>query len=235
MPTEWHESYTDRVEGLPPSILRDLERRCRTKGRGRVEAVPADTPLDGLEHPRIEQAVNDVVSAYARKKERSARDAAKKRQSRHETDVPLTRSVEASCSATDTDEVPSLEPLSISVPPASVTRSVSRVDADVPPASAVDLTCHETIESAAGHHEDEDASGAETDDTGCQEDMPARTMSAAVPDVTPDVPSASTSRRERVGIFRDGTVLRTGTANEKQAEPTTRVSRSRSSIFAAGR
>jgi len=223
MPTEWHESYADRVEGLPPSILRDLEKRCRTKGRGRVEPVPADTPLDGLEHPRIEQAVNDVVSAYARKKERSARDAAKKRQSLRQTDVPLTRSVEAD----DTDpEPPSLEPLSISVPPASVATAVPQAQSDVPP----DLTCHETIESAAGHFEEEDASEAETD-TECHEDMPARTMSAAVPDVPSDTKClASTSRRERVGG-----IFRAHSADEKKAEPSTRhecQSRSRSSIFA---
>ena len=195
-----------------------------------MEPVPADTPLDGLEHPCIEQAVNDVVSAYARKKERSARDAAKKRQSRRDdtsTDVPRTRSVEADLHEVQCHdpEPPSLEPLSISVPPASVaTAKLS----DVPPASAVDLTCHETIESAASHFDEEDASGAETD----EDDMPAWTMSAAVPDVTPQ---ASTSRWECVGIFRDGTVLRTGTANEKKAEPTTHVSQSQSSIFAAGR
>jgi hypothetical protein len=225
MPTEWHESYADRVEGLPPSILRDLEKRCRTKGRGRVEPVPADTPLDGLEHPRIEQAVNDVVSAYARKKERSARDAAKKRQSLRAADVPSDVPSATETGAVVDPEPPSLEPLSISVPPASV---ASRVDTDVPP----DLTCHETIESAAGHFEEEDASEAETD-TECHEDMPARTMSAAVPDVPSDVPSASTSRRERVGgIFRVGTAH---SADEKKAEPSTRhecQSRSRSSIFA---
>jgi hypothetical protein len=214
MPTEWHESYTDRVEGLPPSILRDLEKRCRTKGRGRVEAVPDDTPLDGLEHPRIEQAVNDVVAAYSRKKERSARDAAKKRQSRRDdtsTDVPC-----------HDPEPPSLEPLSISVPPASAVTA---------PASAVDLTCHETIESAAGHHEEEDASEAETE----EEDMPARTVSA-VPSDVPSLTQSVSSRRERVGIFRVGTAQTLRVADEKKAEPPRRsLVKSRSSIFAAGR
>lgn len=220
MPTEWHESYTDRVEGLPPSILRDLERRCRTKGRGRVEAVPADTPLDGLEHPRIEQAVNDVVSAYARKKERSARDAAKKRQSRRDD-----TSTDVQC---HDPEPPSLEPLSISVPPASAVTA---------PASAVDLTCHETIESATGHFEEEDASGAET--SGAEEDMPARTVSAVPSTDVPSLTQSVTSRRERVGgIFRVGTAQTLRVADEKKAEPSTRhecQSRSRSSIFAAGR